>query len=53
MKSTIISILIAVAFIGSVALFSGGSFKNKELASTTNVYMENGKQILGKKDSKL
>ena len=46
MKSTIISILFAVALVGGVAIFSGGALKGKEVASTNNIYMENGKQVI-------
>lgn len=42
MKSTIISILVAAAIIGGALYFAKGS----DVASTANVFMENGKQIV-------
>ena len=44
MKNTIISLVIAVALIGGVMYFAGHS--GSSTASTNNVYMENGKQIV-------
>jgi len=42
MKSTILSILVAIAIIGGALYFARGS----GVASTANVFMENGKQVV-------
>lgn len=44
MKSTIISVLVSLAFIGGIFVFAGSS--DSKVASTDNVRMENGKQII-------
>lgn len=43
MKYTILSLVLAVALIGGVMYFAG---KSGSTASTSNVFMENGKQIV-------